>query len=133
LVDYWYLEDMKEDDQREYRLAETALAHASKTGDPWEEELRAHFKQLDDLKKYNGSLEESWEILDNIEKNGKAPNADELNNKDIWQLTFQQKRLILQKFIDHSDNKSIRVFDANHFDLNLYVRLDLFDDLGDKK
>ena len=50
LVDYWYLEDMKEDDQRKYRLAESALAHASKTGDPWEEELRAHFKQLDDLK-----------------------------------------------------------------------------------
>jgi site-specific DNA recombinase len=59
LVDYWYLEDMKEDDQREYQLAKSALAHASKTGDPWEEEFRAHFKQLDDLKKYNESLEES--------------------------------------------------------------------------
>ena len=132
LVDYWYLEDMKEDDQREYGLAESALAHASKTGNPWEEELRAHFKQLDDLKKYNESLEESWEILDNIEKNGKAPTADELNNKDIWQLTFQQKRLMLQQFNDHSDNKSIRVFDANTFDLNLYLHLDLFDNLGDK-
>jgi hypothetical protein len=87
---------------------------------------------LDDLKKYNESLEESWEVLDNIEKSGKAPTVDELSNKDIWQLTFQQKRLILQKFIDHSDNKSIRVFDANHFDLNLYLQLDLFDDLGDE-
>jgi DNA invertase Pin-like site-specific DNA recombinase len=56
----------------------------------------------------------------------------ELAGGDVETLIFQQKRTMLQKFIDHSEDKSIRVFDANHFDLNLYIRLDLFDDLGDE-
>ena len=127
----WFLEDMKEDDQREYQLAESALAHASKTGDPWEEEIRAHFKQLDDLKKYNESLEESLEIVEELRKTGKAPNADELSTKEIGQFIYQQKRVILQQYID--PERRIQVWSKDKFEIHLSIPKAISDEEGSKQ
>jgi hypothetical protein len=72
-------------------------------------------------------------ILSKLSQARKGLSSKDRENQDILLLTYQQKRSILQRFIDHSDDKSIRVFDAKTFDINLYVGLDLFDNLGDKK
>ena len=52
---------------------------------------------------------------------------------DVETLIFQQKRAMLQKFIDPAEDKGIRVYSANKFDLFFYVDFYLFDDFGDKK
>jgi hypothetical protein len=56
----------------------------------------------------------------------------ELADGDVETLIFQQKRAMLQKFIDPAEDKGIRVYSANKFDLFFYVHLNLFDDLGDE-
>jgi hypothetical protein len=85
--------------------------------------------------KINRAIEKKTlkEISNLLNKERKPLSAKDSKNPDILQLTFQQKRVLLQQFIDHADDKGIRVFDANNFTLNLYVPLNLFDDLGDKK
>jgi predicted DNA binding protein len=56
----------------------------------------------------------------------------ELADGDVEILIFQQKRAMLQKFIDPAEDKGIRVYSANKFDLFFYVHLNLFDNLGDE-
>jgi site-specific DNA recombinase len=54
-------------------------------------------------------------------------------DRDVETLIFQQKRAMLQKFIDPAKDKSIQVYSAKKFDLHFRISFDLFNDFGDKK
>ena len=54
-------------------------------------------------------------------------------DRDVETLIFQQKRAMLQKFIDPAKDKSIQVYSAKKFDLYFRVFFDLFDDPGNRK
>jgi DNA invertase Pin-like site-specific DNA recombinase len=93
---------------------------------------KAYFK-LKAMKLQLKAYEIADKVMDELRQTRKTPSTEERKNLDIKLLTYQQKRLMLQMFIDTSPDKSIRVFDAQNFDLNLYIRSNLFNDFGDEK
>ena len=54
-------------------------------------------------------------------------------DRDVETLVFQQKRAMLQKFIDPAKDKSVQVNSAKKFDLPFRISFDLFNDSGNKK
>jgi len=101
-------------------------------GESETEKLQKILSQLKARKVKKKTLDIIGQVIEDLEAKSPLTDADR-KNPDIAQLIFQQKRLMLQKFINQSPDKSLRAFGANSFDLNLYVRLDFFDDLGNKK
>jgi len=97
------------------------------------EELQKTLRQLKARHVQKKVLVDIGKILSNLAQSRKGLSTEDRKNQDIRLLIHQQKRLILRRFIDQSADRSIRVFDADQFELNLPIRLDLFNYLGDKE
>lgn len=124
----WCLERMQNLIQRSNELVESVNNEVA--GDSEAEQQQKTYRQLQVYKMKIDVSKGIKKILSKLRQTRKGLSSEDRENQDILLLTYQQKRSILQRFVDHSDDKSIRVFDAKTFDINLYVGLDLFNNLG---
>jgi hypothetical protein len=115
----WYLEQIKELSQKASGLVESANTDRAMAGDSEEENLRALLKQLYATKTNIEVLDLSLKIIEELKKNREGPTADDLIYKGIRQLIFQQKRLILQQFID--PERGIDIWSKDKFEIHLSI------------
>lgn len=106
--------------------------HSSEFGP--EEQRKARSKVVEAIKMKDKMLDASIEIVEAIRKKRQTIVDDrDFKNLNFQQLIFQQQHAMLKMYINRSEDKGIRAFDANIFTLNFSVRPDLFNYFGDKK
>ena len=91
---------MEEIKQKASGLIKSADADRANAGESEEEQLQGLYWQLTTREIYSEMLNKMLKVVEDLNKNREGPNVDDLKNKDIRQLIYQQKRLMLQQFID---------------------------------